>query len=104
MSYLQSTSSMFQIFRNCNWDYKIPIISGRDELQGIGFLSDAKRLNVAMTRARYGLVILGNPKVLSRDPLWNKLLVHFKERCCLVEGPLRNLKQSLVQLSKPSKV
>lgn len=74
-----------------------------NERQGIGFLSDAKRLNVALTRCKFGLVILGNPKVLSRDPLWNKLLVHFKERNCLVEGSMRNLKQSLVQLSKPAK-
>lgn len=74
-----------------------------NERQGIGFLSDAKRLNVALTRCKFGIVILGNPKVLSRDPLWNKLLVHFKERGCLVEGSMRNLKQSLVQLSKPAK-
>ncbi|XP_031126983.1 regulator of nonsense transcripts 1 homolog [Ipomoea triloba] len=75
-----------------------------NEHQGIGFLNDPRRLNVALTRARYGIVILGNPKVLSRQPLWNSLLTHFKEHECLVEGPLNNLKQSMVQFQKPKKV
>jgi regulator of nonsense transcripts 1 len=69
--------------------------------QGIGFLSDPRRLNVALTRAKYGLVILGNPKVLSKHPLWHYLLLHFKERNCLVEGPLTNLQTSLLQFSRP---
>lgn len=44
-----------------------------NEHQGIGFLSDPRRLNVALTRARYGIIIVGNPKVLSKVPnflLW----------------------------------
>ncbi|KAK5170083.1 ATP-dependent RNA helicase [Saxophila tyrrhenica] len=72
-----------------------------NEHQGIGFLSDPRRLNVALTRARYGLVILGNPKVLAKHPLWHFLLLHFKERGCLVEGPLTNLQTSLLQFGRP---
>ena len=72
-----------------------------NERQGIGFLSDPRRLNVALTRARYGLVVLGNPKSLSKQPLWNDFLVHFKEQDALVEGPLSALQRSLVQFARP---
>jgi regulator of nonsense transcripts 1 len=72
-----------------------------NDSQGIGFLSDPRRLNVALTRAKYGVVILGNPKVLSKHELWHNLLVHFKDRKCFVEGPLTNLQSCLLQFSRP---
>jgi len=75
-----------------------------NERQGIGFLNDPRRLNVALTRARYGVVVLGNPKVLSKQPLWNNFLVHFKEQEVLVEGPLTALKRSMVQFARPRKL
>ena len=51
-----------------------------NEHQGIGFLSDPRRLNVALTRARYGLIIVGNPKVLSKVP---SLCYYFEFRLVL---------------------
>ena len=42
--------------------------------------------------------------MLSRQPLWNHLLHHYKEARCLVEGPLTNLKECLIQFSKPRKL
>ena len=73
------------------------------ESQGIGFLSDPRRLNVALTRARLGIILLGNPRVLSKNPLWAALLLHFKEYDCLVEGTLNNLQPSYMTFARPRK-
>lgn len=75
-----------------------------NERQGIGFLSDPRRLNVALTRSKYGTIIVGNPKILSKQPLWNHLLNFYKDRKVLVEGSLNNLRESLIQFQKPKKL
>lgn len=75
-----------------------------NEHQGIGFLNDPRRLNVALTRAKYGIIIVGNPKVLSKQQLWNNLLNFYKEKKVLVEGSLNNLKESMIQFAKPKKI
>lgn len=75
-----------------------------NEHQGIGFLNDSRRLNVALTRAKYGIIIVGNPKVLSKQPLWYHLLTFYKEHRVLVEGALNNLKDCPIQLNRPRKM
>ncbi|KAJ2466635.1 ATP-dependent RNA helicase [Coemansia sp. RSA 2322] len=88
-------------FQGREKDYIIVSCVRNNEHQGIGFLSDPRRLNVALTRAKYGIIVLGSPKVLSRNPLWHELLSYYKLHGVLVEGQLNNLVQSTARLSKP---
>lgn len=45
----------------------------------IGFLGDERRLNVALTRAKYGLIIIGDVQCLREgNPLWREYLEHLQ--------------------------
>jgi len=45
----------------------------------IGFLSDTRRMNVAMTRARKKLVIVGDSSTITRHPFYSQLLDYVNE-------------------------
>ncbi|CAI5954940.1 unnamed protein product [Closterium sp. NIES-64] len=55
--------------------------------RSIGFVADPRRLNVAITRARHALWVVGDAHTLQRgDNMWAQLVQDAERRGCLVEA------------------
>tara|TARA_B100000683_G_scaffold153700_1_gene148540 strand:+ start:267 stop:2195 length:1929 start_codon:yes stop_codon:yes gene_type:complete len=44
----------------------------------VGFLSDGRRLNVALTRSKRGLIVVGDPETLRHDENWSAWINHIR--------------------------
>lgn len=53
--------------------------------RGIGFLSDTRRLNVALTRAKSACWVVGHKETLMVDDVWKRLVEDAEERGMLME-------------------
>ncbi|KAF7532647.1 hypothetical protein G7054_g7758 [Neopestalotiopsis clavispora] len=62
---------------------------------GIGFMTDIRRMNVGLTRAKSSLWILGDSRALVQGEFWNKLIENAKARDRYTTGNI------LAQLSQP---
>ncbi|CAE7684935.1 Znfx1 [Symbiodinium sp. CCMP2592] len=51
----------------------------------MGFLAVDNRINVALTRARHGMFIVGNTDMLEKHTLWSQILRELKSDECLAE-------------------
>ncbi|EGC37184.1 hypothetical protein DICPUDRAFT_150267 [Dictyostelium purpureum] len=45
----------------------------------LGFLNDKSQINIAITRAKYGLFIIGNKNLLEKDTIWSQLIKYISE-------------------------
>lgn len=54
----------------------------------VGFLEDSRRLNVAITRAKKCLIIVGHEGTLKKDKLWGEMISDLKSRKCIFTAPL----------------
>uniref|UniRef100_A0AAQ6A7X2 RNA helicase n=1 Tax=Amphiprion ocellaris TaxID=80972 RepID=A0AAQ6A7X2_AMPOC len=54
-----------------------PDYTDYDKMFNLGFVKNEKRFNVAVTRAKALLIVVGNPVVLNTDPTW----AHFIKYC-----------------------
>ncbi|KAH3682918.1 hypothetical protein WICPIJ_006116 [Wickerhamomyces pijperi] len=66
-------------FQGREEDYILFSCVRSNKFGNVGFLQDKRRLNVALTRARFGLIMVGNKLCLqTKDALWGTFLHHFE--------------------------
>jgi superfamily I DNA and/or RNA helicase len=65
---IKANSNFILKFSDKNTDVEWPI--GK----GIGFLADIRRMNVALTRAKFALWVVGNSKMLSQNSHWKQFI------------------------------
>ncbi|SCU97691.1 LAFA_0G12728g1_1 [Lachancea sp. 'fantastica'] len=61
----------------------ISCVRADDTKSGVGFLKDFRRMNVALTRAKTTMWILGHHSSLFKNQLWRNLITDAKDRNCL---------------------
>ncbi|KAI0838252.1 SEN1 N terminal-domain-containing protein [Hypoxylon sp. FL0890] len=70
---------------------------------GIGFMTDIRRMNVGLTRAKSSLFILGDSRALVQGEFWNKLIEDAKARDRYTAGDVLSLlRRSGPQLPPPN--
>lgn len=52
----------------------IIVTAVRSQTDTIGFLKNEKRLNVALTRAKALMIVVGNPETLGKNVFWRKFI------------------------------
>ncbi|MDR7129306.1 superfamily I DNA and/or RNA helicase [Algoriphagus sp. 4150] len=66
-------------FQGQERDLMMISLTRSNEKGEIGFLSDVRRMNVALTRAKRKLVLIGDSSTLGQHPFFDKLLQYFEK-------------------------
>lgn len=62
-----------------------------DSSRGIGFVNDDRRMNVALTRAKHSLIVVGHGRALSENSrTWAALVSHCRSQNQLISVPTRS--------------
>ena len=104
VDYFQGKEKDFIIISTVRSNYK----------NSIGFLKDPRRLNVSLTRARHGLIIIGDAFCLSNSPgekdnkynVWRYLIKHYQDNGLIVnynDGKKENEMFSVTQIISDGK-
>ncbi|XP_078453656.1 3'-5' exoribonuclease HELZ2 isoform X2 [Lampetra planeri] len=69
--------------RSCSLDELQANPSRGWQMRRLGFITDENQVNVALTRAKEGLCIIGNQDLLMRSDLWKELIESYQKKSCV---------------------
>jgi hypothetical protein len=72
----------------------------QDQKHGIGFLGNAKRFNVVVTRAQCLLIVIGNPFLLLEDEWWSQWLKYCIGEKCYCGCPPPQIEEDVAKLKE----
>lgn len=87
-------------FQGKEKDYVLFSLVRSNEKGQIGFLGDFKRMNVGITRARYGMIIFGSSNLLINSKLWRHLIKDYSENNLIFAGMFGSLRAVNVQVGE----
>jgi regulator of nonsense transcripts 1 len=67
-------------------DYVILMCVRSNDTHNIGFLNDAGGMNVALTRAQFGLFVVGNSSTLATNDHWEHFVSHCRRTNVIVNN------------------
>lgn len=68
--------------------------------KSLGFLLDERRLNVAITRPKFFLMVVGNQKTLKKSGVWENMINYCKMQGSLIEVQGRFQYESMSEFKK----
>ncbi|PAV81847.1 hypothetical protein WR25_03153 [Diploscapter pachys] len=72
-----------------------------NEKGNCGFLKDFRRVNVALTRAKSGLLIIGSSETLATDKVLNSMLRHYQSNGTIYGGCVGHLRSIEIDIGEP---
>ncbi len=90
-------------FQGQETEYVIFSAVRSNELKEMGFLRDPRRLNVAITRAKRGLILIGDKTLLKTCRHWAALLESCRRRGCVVDSLSLEEEQPSLEMAQLSK-
>ena len=85
-------------FQGREMDYIVLSCVRCDYNCGIGFVGDECRLNVSITRAKYGLIIIGDASLLADNRNWNILIWDLIAKKCIMVNKLLDKRSDLQKI------